>query len=69
MKGSPDGVLAPEDRHHEVTAPKSGPPRRSHARHRHPLKSSPCSKVLEGVARKALGEEVCRGLRSVDLDQ
>eukprot|EP00969_Alexandrium_andersonii_P104737 4621174-Alexandrium_andersonii.AAC.1 len=33
------------------------PPRRSHADHCHPLKSSPCSEVPKGLVRKVLGEE------------
>eukprot|EP00969_Alexandrium_andersonii_P121487 5370429-Alexandrium_andersonii.AAC.1 len=45
------------------------PPRRSHADHRHPLKSRPCPEVLKGLVSKALGEEVRWTLRSVDLDQ
>eukprot|EP00969_Alexandrium_andersonii_P057087 2518736-Alexandrium_andersonii.AAC.1 len=45
------------------------PTQRSHADHRHPLKSSPCSKTLKGLVKKAVGEEVCRVPRSMDFDQ
>eukprot|EP00969_Alexandrium_andersonii_P087325 3852404-Alexandrium_andersonii.AAC.1 len=45
------------------------PPRRSHADDRHPLKSSPRAKILKGIVREVLGEEVGRVLRSVNLGQ
>eukprot|EP00969_Alexandrium_andersonii_P131755 5826327-Alexandrium_andersonii.AAC.1 len=44
-------------------------PRRSHAGHRRPLKSSPGPEVRKGIVKKMLGEEARWILRSVDLDQ
>eukprot|EP00969_Alexandrium_andersonii_P348199 15396805-Alexandrium_andersonii.AAC.1 len=45
------------------------PPGRSHAGRGLHLKSSPSAKVLKGLARKVLGEEVRWVLRSVYLDR
>eukprot|EP00969_Alexandrium_andersonii_P323762 14305160-Alexandrium_andersonii.AAC.1 len=54
----PDGVLEPEVRHHEVTAPKSGTPfGEAMLTTVAPQKSSPCPEALRGLVRKVLGEE------------